>query len=85
MFLPGWQAIADVYEALQQRPRLAGLAGAVLQLHVLHSLVPVSEQQEVFQPAPAGGGGGQRSGKCIGQWRLMLSITGNSWSLLTVC
>jgi HrpA-like RNA helicase len=73
VFLPGWQAIAEVYEALQQHPTLGGVpldANALnpdgvpdardpfqplLQLHVLHSLVPMSEQQEVFEPAPEGG------------------------------
>jgi HrpA-like RNA helicase len=51
VFLPNWQAIADVYEALLQDVALAQR----LQLFVLHSLLPMQEQQEAFTHVPPGG------------------------------
>jgi HrpA-like RNA helicase len=51
VFLPNWQAIVDVYELLMDQP---GLAGG-LQLYVLHSLLPMQEQQEAFTHAAPGG------------------------------
>ncbi|WIA34158.1 hypothetical protein OEZ86_012518 [Tetradesmus obliquus] len=50
VFLPNWQAIADVYEALLRDDGLA----AGLQLFVLHSLLPMAEQQEAFAHAQPG-------------------------------
>jgi len=50
VFLPSWQAISDVYNALANNP-------AVFErciTWVLHSSLPISEQQEVFQHAPQG-------------------------------
>jgi HrpA-like RNA helicase len=51
VFLPNWQSIADVYEALLED---VGLAQR-LQVFVLHSLLPMQEQQEAFTHAPPGG------------------------------
>lgn len=52
MFLPNWQSIAGVFDELAlQHPELV----AQMLLFVLHSSLPISEQQEVFEHAPAGG------------------------------
>jgi hypothetical protein len=51
VFLPNWQAIVDVFELLMEDPSLAG----GLQLYVLHSLLPMQEQQEAFTHAAPGG------------------------------
>lgn len=50
MFLPNWQSISAVYDLLLVK---AGLFEK-LQLFVLHSLLPMSEQQEAFEHAPPG-------------------------------
>ncbi|KAF6254303.1 P-loop containing nucleoside triphosphate hydrolase protein [Scenedesmus sp. NREL 46B-D3] len=50
VFLPNWQAIADVNELLMADQVLA----AGLQVFVLHSLLPMQEQQEAFTHAPPG-------------------------------
>lgn len=50
MFLPNWQSIVDVYEGLAEAQQLFER----LLLFPLHSMMPMSEQQEVFEPAPQG-------------------------------
>jgi HrpA-like RNA helicase len=50
VFLPNWQAIADVFELLMDDASTAG----TLQVFVLHSLLPMQEQQEAFTHAPPG-------------------------------
>ena len=47
----------------------------LLQLHVLHSLVPMSEQRDVFHPAPAGRWGAQEWGSC---WMMSVDV-GYDW------
>jgi hypothetical protein len=51
MFLPSWQSIVDVYNALAAKP---GVFERCI-IHVLHSSLPMSEQQTVFDHAPPGG------------------------------
>jgi HrpA-like RNA helicase len=51
VFLPNWQAIVDVFELLMDDYTLAN----TLQLYVLHSLLPMQEQQEAFTHAAPGG------------------------------
>lgn len=50
VFLPSWQAISDVYSALSNDPSVFERCIT----YVLHSSLPMSEQQEVFQHAPTG-------------------------------
>jgi hypothetical protein len=51
VFLPSWQAISDVNSQLVQDYALF----SKLQVFVLHSLLPMQEQQEAFTHAPPGG------------------------------
>jgi HrpA-like RNA helicase len=51
VFLSNWQSIADVFEQLMADFALS----AGLQVFVLHSLLPMQEQQEAFTHAPPGG------------------------------
>lgn len=51
MFLPSWQAITDVYNDLAVNH---ADVFARCYTFVLHSSLPMSEQQEVFHPAPPG-------------------------------
>lgn len=55
VFMPGWDEIKAVNQILQDTHRrpLMGLNfndGAKFEIHVLHSSVPVAEQQAVFEP-----------------------------------
>lgn len=51
VFLPGLGSILDVFQGLlDNHPDLMGH----LKLFALHSIIPMSEQQEVFEPVEAG-------------------------------
>lgn len=50
VFLPSWQSIVDVYNDLAAKP---GVFERCI-IHVLHSSLPMSEQQTVFDHAPPG-------------------------------
>lgn len=49
IFMPGWAEIVKVLENLQGSP-----VGKQLQVHPLHSRIPIAEQQAIFQPPPHG-------------------------------
>jgi hypothetical protein len=51
VFLPSWKSIVDVYNQLAAKP---GVFECCI-IHVLHSSLPMSEQQAVFEHAPPGG------------------------------
>jgi hypothetical protein len=50
VFLPSWQAIVDVYDAVAED---ASVFKRCI-IYVLHSSLPMSEQTVVFEPAPPG-------------------------------
>lgn len=50
MFLPSWQAIVAVYDAIAED---ASVFERCI-IYVLHSSLPMSEQTAVFEPAPPG-------------------------------
>ncbi|TFK41154.1 P-loop containing nucleoside triphosphate hydrolase protein [Crucibulum laeve] len=57
VFLPGWDDILAVQRALQQPIRPLGLDFAdtsKFSLHLLHSTIPLAEQQVIFEPPPQG-------------------------------
>lgn len=56
VFLPGWDEIKGVNEVLLGQP-LLGLPlrdGSQYEIHLLHSTIPVADQQKVFSPPPPG-------------------------------
>jgi HrpA-like RNA helicase len=50
VFLPSWQSIQATYDAMLESAQLAERS----LIFVLHSSLPISEQQEVFEHAPPG-------------------------------
>ena len=58
VFLPGWEEIQQVQKLLQdQMKSLLGIQfgqSSKYSIHVLHSAVPIAEQQAVFEPAKEG-------------------------------
>lgn len=57
VFLPGWEEIQAVQRILMDTNLFLGLDftnSSNFRLHVLHSSIPLSEQQQIFEPAPAG-------------------------------
>lgn len=57
VFLPGWDEIVSVKKVLVDAQRTLGLDfndTSKFEIHVLHSSVPLAEQQVIFEPPPAG-------------------------------
>ncbi|BGP51359.1 hypothetical protein JCM10450v2_007297 [Rhodotorula kratochvilovae] len=58
VFLPGWDEIQAVRNILLDRNRYPLLdmnfSTRDVEIHVLHSTIPIAEQQAVFEPPPAG-------------------------------
>ncbi|KAM0753259.1 P-loop containing nucleoside triphosphate hydrolase protein [Meredithblackwellia eburnea MCA 4105] len=58
VFLPGWEEIQAVRNILQDRSRYPLLDinfnDRMYEIHVLHSTIPIAEQQAVFEPPPEG-------------------------------
>lgn len=58
VFLPGWDEIQAVRNILLNRGQFPLLDidfnSRDLEIHVLHSTIPIAEQQAVFEPPPAG-------------------------------
>ncbi|KAI0033180.1 P-loop containing nucleoside triphosphate hydrolase protein [Vararia minispora EC-137] len=57
VFLPGWEEIQSVQRALQDRTWGSNIDfndPHSISIHLLHSSIPVAEQQIIFDPPPAG-------------------------------
>ncbi|TFY79151.1 hypothetical protein EWM64_g4864 [Hericium alpestre] len=55
VFLPGWDEIMAVNRILQDRPLgLPFKDSSKFSIHLLHSTIPVAEQQVIFDPPPEG-------------------------------
>lgn len=57
VFLPGWEDIVSVQKSLQNPEGPLGINfndSSKISVHLLHSTVPLPEQQAIFEPAPAG-------------------------------
>ncbi|EIN13744.1 P-loop containing nucleoside triphosphate hydrolase protein [Punctularia strigosozonata HHB-11173 SS5] len=57
VFLPGWEDIQAVQRCLLDSSNQLGMRfsdSSKYNIHVLHSTVPLSEQQVIFEPPPAG-------------------------------
>ncbi|GAA6001633.1 uncharacterized protein JCM10292_004968 [Rhodotorula paludigena] len=58
VFLPGWDEIQAVRNILQDRARYplfdVNFNARDIEIHVLHSTIPIAEQQAVFEPPAAG-------------------------------
>jgi small subunit ribosomal protein S24e len=57
VFLPGWEDIMSVQRSLLDRTQSLGLNFQDRQkwsIHLLHSTIPVAEQQQIFEPPPEG-------------------------------
>ncbi|OBZ79001.1 ATP-dependent RNA helicase DHX36 [Grifola frondosa] len=57
VFLPGWDDISSVQKCLLDRTRSLGLNftdTSKYAIHLLHSSIPVEEQQAIFRPPPEG-------------------------------
>lgn len=61
VFLPSWQSIVDVYDALAGDPSVFDRVS----IFALHSSLPINEQQEVFQHTPPGESSRRR---WLGSW-----------------
>ncbi|KNZ73430.1 putative ATP-dependent RNA helicase DHX36 [Termitomyces sp. J132] len=57
VFLPGWDDIVAMQRALQAPQGPLGLSftdSSKFSIHLLHSTIPLAEQQVIFEPPPAG-------------------------------
>lgn len=57
VFLPGWDDIVNVQRRLLDTQRSLGLDfsdSAKFEIHLLHSTIPLVEQQKIFEPPPEG-------------------------------
>ncbi|KAF9471753.1 P-loop containing nucleoside triphosphate hydrolase protein [Pholiota conissans] len=56
VFLPGWQEISATQKMLQSPmgPLKINFNSNKISLHILHSTIPLAEQQAIFEPPPAG-------------------------------
>lgn len=57
VFLPGWEEIQSVHKIITDRHLSLGLNlsdSARYAVHIMHSTIPLAEQQQIFEPPPAG-------------------------------
>lgn len=55
VFLPGWDEIQAVQRVLYERPLGLNIKdSSKFAIHLLHSTIPLAEQQAIFEPPPAG-------------------------------
>lgn len=57
VFLPGWEEIQAVFKLINDRNRALGVNladSSRYSVHILHSTIPLAEQQQIFEPPPAG-------------------------------
>ena len=54
VFLPGWDDISGVQKVLRTMPLGLDFKSDKFSIHILHSSIPVAEQQVIFDPPPPG-------------------------------
>lgn len=57
VFLPGWEEIQSVHKIITDRNLALGTKlsdSSRYAVHIMHSTIPLAEQQQIFEPPPAG-------------------------------